>query len=251
MALTVHHRGVTLAGNIPWYNLSNGGKGVPYRGMDWTGGGPRGPALFGYLKNIEPKKVKVTRRSASPPRKHLPNSPLTHYAAAQISRGRRTDAFRYIVPFGTADFLRAPCAAGRPARWAPSSRPAFLAEAKPCGTVIGHLSCVGAIGVPVFSLIDNAGGRVALSGNTVLAGLVSSNYDTTPFFNFAVSIDGIDPQLPNVLFTVYVLDAATHPPVIISNGAGNIASISINENTTAVTTVVATDADVGAGSVVT
>ena len=129
-----------------------------------------------------------------------------------------------------------------------------MIENAPPGTIIGTLTCTGALGVPVFSLIDNAGGRVALGGpnnSTVVAGLVNSDYETTPFFNFIVSIDGIDPQLPNTMFTVYLLDAAEFPPVIISNGGGATASISIPENTTVVTTVVATDADVGVGSVVT
>ena len=130
----------------------------------------------------------------------------------------------------------------------------ILIENSPPGTVIGALLCDGVIGVPLFSLVDSAGGRIALSGlnnSVVVAGLVNSDYETTPYFNFIVSVSGTDPQLPNTMFTVHVVDAANYPPVIISNGGAATASISVNENTTAVTTVIATDADTGVGSVVT
>jgi Ca2+-binding RTX toxin-like protein len=47
------------------------------------------------------------------------------------------------------------------------------------------------------------------------------------------------------LLTVNVTDVPENPPVITSNGGGDVAMLSIAENTTAVTTVHATDADVG------
>ena len=123
-----------------------------------------------------------------------------------------------------------------------------LLENSAAGTVIGTLACTGVIGTPRFALIDNAAGRVALGGTnnaTVLAGLVPSDYETTPFFNFTVSITGTSPQLPNIIFTVFVGDANEFPPVIISDGGSTTAVVSIPENSTAVTTVVATDADIG------
>jgi hypothetical protein len=116
------------------------------------------------------------------------------------------------------------------------------------GTLIGVLSTTGTLGAPRFSLIDNAGGRVALGGTnntSVVAGLVPSDYETTPFFNFVVSVTGVSPQLPNITFTVHVGNADEFPPVIISNGGADTAVITIPENTTAVTTVVATDEDIG------
>ena len=123
-----------------------------------------------------------------------------------------------------------------------------LLENSAAGTVIGTLACTGVIGTPRFALIDNAAGRVALGGTnnaTVVAGLVPSDYETTPFFNFTVSITGTSPQLPNIIFTVFVGDANEFPPVIISDGGSTTAVVSVPENSTAVTTVVATDADIG------
>jgi hypothetical protein len=124
----------------------------------------------------------------------------------------------------------------------------MLRENSPPGTLIGTLATTGTIGIPQFALIDDAGGRVALAGplnETVVAGLVPADFEATPFFNFTVSVIGVSPQLPNRMFTVEVIDINEFAPVIISNGGAPAVSIVVVENTTAVTTVVATDADVG------
>jgi len=116
------------------------------------------------------------------------------------------------------------------------------------GAVIGTLTCTGTIGIPVYSLIDDAAGRIALGGAnnaTVLAGLVNTDFETTPFFNFTVSVIGVSPQLPNVTFTIDVVDINEYPPVFVSHGGAANVSLSIVENTTAVTVVAATDADIG------
>ncbi len=78
---------------------------------------------------------------------------------------------------------------------------------------------------------------------TPAAGHVPAGSTETTTFTITVS-DGLAPPVTNAATTV-VVSSAEHAPSIVSNGGGDTASLSIPENTTAVTTVVATDPDAG------
>lgn len=121
-----------------------------------------------------------------------------------------------------------------------------LAENSAAGTAIGTLSVSGATGTAVFALVDSAGTKVQLAGTNnvnVQAGATASNYETAAAYTFTVSVSGVTPAISNTTFTVSVTDVNEFTPVITSNGGGSTAAISIAENTTAVTTVTATDSD--------
>jgi hypothetical protein len=121
-----------------------------------------------------------------------------------------------------------------------------LAENSAENTAIGTLSVFGATGTASFTLVDSSSNKVKLAGANnvnVQAGSSAVNYETTPTFNFTVSVSGVTPSISNATFAVTVTDVNEASPVITSNGGGASASVSVAENTTAVTTVTATDAD--------
>ena len=79
-------------------------------------------------------------------------------------------------------------------------------------------------------------------------------YEGNEFYSFQIiSATGAEIDLTNTnarylsgnILDNDQLEASNAPPVITSNGGGNTAAVSILENTTAVTTVTATDPDVG------
>ena len=98
------------------------------------------------------------------------------------------------------------------------------------GTNIGVLSIANTFtGTPVYTLVDSASGKVAISGaNLNVLGAI--DYETTPTFNITVSVSGITPAAANKVFTVVVLDVvetgATWNPsdksTLISLSAGNL-----------------------------
>jgi hypothetical protein len=124
-----------------------------------------------------------------------------------------------------------------------------LTENSVGGTAIGTLSAVNATGTATFTLVDSASTKIALSGTNnvnVVAGVTAANYEATPTFNFIVSCPTTTPPIGSTTFTINVIDVNEFTPVITSNGGGASASVSVAENTTAVTTVTATDADTAA-----
>lgn len=121
-----------------------------------------------------------------------------------------------------------------------------LAENSAESTAIGTLSVAGATGTASFTLVDSSSNKVKLAGTNnvnVQAGSAAVDYETTQSFTFEVSVSGVTPSLPNATFTITVTDVNEFSPVITSDGGGASASVNVAENTTAVTTVTATDAD--------
>ena len=121
-----------------------------------------------------------------------------------------------------------------------------LAENSAAGTAIGTLSVVNATGTAAFTLVDSAGTKIQLAGTNnvnVQAGATASNYETASSYSFTVSVSGVTPSISNTSFTIFVTDVNEFSPVITSDGGGATAAINVAENTTAVTTVTATDAD--------
>lgn len=118
-----------------------------------------------------------------------------------------------------------------------------LAENSAEDTVIGNLSVTGVTGTPSYTLVDSASNKVKLASGVIKAGSSAANYETATSFTFTVSVSGVTPAIANTTFTVYVTDVNEFTPAITSDGGGATASVSVAENTTAVTTVTATDAD--------
>jgi len=76
------------------------------------------------------------------------------------------------------------------------------------GVNIGTLSIVNSYtGTPVYSLVDSASGKVAISGALLNVG-GAIDYETTPTFNITVAVSGITPAAVNKVFTVVVSDVA-------------------------------------------
>ncbi len=99
-----------------------------------------------------------------------------------------------------------------------------------------------------YSLDDDAGGRFAInaaSGVVVVADGSLLDYQTTPSHDVIVRATSSDGSFSLQTFTIDVSDTANNPPIISSDGGGANAALSIVENTTAVTTVTATDPNVG------
>ncbi len=106
----------------------------------------------------------------------------------------------------------------------------------------------------VFSISGGAdAARFAISGgNLVFAGApdYESPADSDHNNSYVVQVSASDgANVTNKVITVNVTDVAdtttNHAPVITSNGGSDAATVSVAENSTAITTVTATDADAG------
>jgi lysophospholipase L1-like esterase len=121
-----------------------------------------------------------------------------------------------------------------------------LAENSSNGTSVGTLSVSGGTGTYTFTLSDTAGNRFKVAGTNgvnLQAGATPSDRETAAFYNITVHADNGAGSTFDRTFAISITDVNEATPVITSNGGGSTASISVAENTTAVTTVTATDAD--------
>lgn len=78
-------------------------------------------------------------------------------------------------------------------------------ESATIGTTVGVLSVMGATGTPVFTLVDSAGGKFAISGanlNTAAA----LDYEAATTHSIIVSVSGMTPSVSNRGFTIFVSD---------------------------------------------
>jgi len=124
-----------------------------------------------------------------------------------------------------------------------------LPENSADGTAVGTLSVSGGSGTYTFTLTDTAGGRfkvAGVNGVNLQAGATASNAEVATSYNITVHADNGAGSVFDRTFAITITDVNEAMPVITSNGGGASASVSVAENTTAVTTVVATDADVSA-----
>lgn len=127
-----------------------------------------------------------------------------------------------------------------------------LAENSAAGTAVGTLSVVGGSGTYTFTLTDNAGTRFQVAGTNgvnLQAGATATNAEVSQTHSITVHADNGAGSTFDRVFTIFITDVNEFTPVITSNGGGASASINVVENTTAVTTVTATDSDVTAALV--
>ncbi|WP_158267643.1 cadherin domain-containing protein [Adhaeribacter arboris] len=95
-----------------------------------------------------------------------------------------------------------------------------------------------------YTLTNDAGGRFAInatSGVITVANGTLLNFEQTTSHTITIQVSDGNLTASQV-FTINVINV-NEPPVITSNGGGVTASIAVAENTTTVTTVIATDAD--------
>lgn len=124
-----------------------------------------------------------------------------------------------------------------------------LPENSAAGTAVGTLSVVGGTGTYTFTLTNNAGGRFQVAGTNgvnLQAGATNSDAETSQTYNIVIHADNGAGSVFDLNKTIAISDVNEFTPVITSNGGGASANINAAENQTAVTTVVATDADVTA-----
>jgi hypothetical protein len=95
-----------------------------------------------------------------------------------------------------------------------------------------------------YSLDDNAGGLFAIdfqTGQVTVAG--SLDYETATSHGITVRATSQDGSFSTQSFSLNVLPQNDNSPVITSNGGLGAAAVNVSENSTFVTTVTATDAD--------
>ncbi len=100
-----------------------------------------------------------------------------------------------------------------------------------------------------YSLDINAGGRFTIDGSTGVVTVANSSlldYETNTSHSITVRATSADTSFSTQAFTIAINPVNDNNPIITSNGGGASATTSIAENTTAVTTVTATDADLPA-----
>jgi len=125
-----------------------------------------------------------------------------------------------------------------------------VAENAAAGAVVGNLSALdvdnGASAT--FSLVDNPGGLFAIANGNQLVVAAGAVLDFEQAQSHLVTVradDGLGGTFDEVL-TIALTDVFENAaPQITSNGGGTTAAVSVLENTTAVTTVAATDPDAG------
>ena len=99
-----------------------------------------------------------------------------------------------------------------------------------------NFSLTGGTGLTAFA-VDSAG-QITVSDSSQL------DFESTTSFTLIIQVtDGGSPGLTDTATITINVNDLNEAPVILSDGGGSAASISISENTTAVTTVVATDVD--------
>jgi hypothetical protein len=79
-----------------------------------------------------------------------------------------------------------------------------VAEGSAAGTLIGTLSIVNSGGVPLYTLTDDAGGRIGIDGAEIQVGGTALDYEAGTSHNFTVSVSGLDPAIEPRTFTVAV-----------------------------------------------
>ncbi|MCM2372825.1 DUF4347 domain-containing protein [Aporhodopirellula aestuarii] len=97
-----------------------------------------------------------------------------------------------------------------------------------------------------YSLDDDAGGRFEINSTTGVVTVSNGsllNYEVTTSHDITVRATSSDTSTATEVLTINVLPVNESSPEITSNGGGATASINVSENHTAVTIVVATDAD--------
>jgi len=98
-----------------------------------------------------------------------------------------------------------------------------------------------------YSLDDTAGGRFAIDGSTGVVTVAGSlDYETATSHTITVRAASADGSFSTQNFTIAVNPLNDNNPIITSNGGGATSAVSVAENSTAVTTVTATDADLPA-----
>jgi VCBS repeat-containing protein len=92
-----------------------------------------------------------------------------------------------------------------------------------------------------FSRVVNAAhGTVTVNASGTYSYTPNSNFNGTDSFTFKANDGSLDSNVATVSLTV---NPVNDPPVIVSDGGGDTATVSVPENTTPVTTVQATDID--------
>ena len=109
-------------------------------------------------------------------------------------------------------------------------------------TTVSGLTVVSTNGLGTTFTVGDLGTAFQVAGGSGQDTLIAQGLTLTAAQRTAIfatnSIETIVDQTGT-----YIVDNA--PPTITSNGGGNTAAVSISENTTAVTTVTATDPDIG------
>ncbi len=97
-----------------------------------------------------------------------------------------------------------------------------------------------------YSLDDDAGGRFEINSTTGVVTVSNGsllNYEAATSHDITIRATSSDTSTTTETFTINVLAVNESSPEITSNGGGATASVNVAENHTAVTIVVATDAD--------
>jgi hypothetical protein len=101
-----------------------------------------------------------------------------------------------------------------------------IPEGSPIGTTVGTLTVTGTTGTPVYTLVENPGGKFAINfGNLLQVAAAGLDYETTPTIAITVAVGGVSPPAPSKEFTIFVTYVDTVAPTITSSS-----SVSNDEN---------------------
>ena len=122
--------------------------------------------------------------------------------------------------------------------------PNLVPVGAPNGTPVGLTVSWGGWQTTTFSISnDTSGGGFAINPTTGVVTVADAS-KLTPGGNYSITVTSLDDgHSISTIFSLPVAGTTVQVPIITSDGGGTTASKSVAENTTAVTTVVATDGD--------
>jgi hypothetical protein len=90
--------------------------------------------------------------------------------------------------------------------------PNTVLENSAVNTVVGTVGVVGVTGTPSYTLVNNAGGRFKIVGNSLQVAAALIDYETASSHSITIGVTGVTPVIADSPFTIFVTDVAVTTP---------------------------------------
>jgi hypothetical protein len=91
-----------------------------------------------------------------------------------------------------------------------------IPESATPGTTVGTLNVTGTSGTPVYTLVENPGGKFAINSGNLLQVAGTLDFETQPTIVITVAVGGVSPPAPAKEFTIHITYVDTLAPTITS-----------------------------------
>jgi hypothetical protein len=97
-----------------------------------------------------------------------------------------------------------------------------IPESATVGATVGTLNISGATGTPVFTLVENPSGKLAINFGNLLQVAGPLDFETEPSLPITVAVSGVSPATPSREFTVTVTFVDSTAPTITSGTTATV-----------------------------